>query len=191
MNLCVCVVTELRHQLTRASICLKLFGWKVSINLWFSRMYNSIPALDSSFGSCNFDYWWRTTTAAVHIILHQPAIHGTNQSHLCFQWQISNFVETYPTQVSNKFLVCWKSGYLQHSIGPSFFHLGSYQDLIYLTFIDIWVHRLVSKTAKMILVNACIHYDLVLFLWCSSSMGKVCRSKRISICIYQYSNSTK
>jgi len=34
MNLCVCVVTEFRHQLTRASICLKLFGWKVSINLY-------------------------------------------------------------------------------------------------------------------------------------------------------------
>jgi hypothetical protein len=156
--------------------------------LWFSRMYSSIPALDSSLGSCNFDYWWSTATAAVHIILHQPAIHGTNQSHLCFQWQISNFVGTYTTQVSaipsNNFLVCQKSGDLRHSIGPSLFHLSSYQDLIYLTFIDIWLHRLVLKTAKMILMNACIHYDLVLFLWCSGSMGKVCRSKRISICIY-------
>jgi len=111
---------------------------------------------------------------------HTPA----NQSHLCFQWKNSNSVETHTSQVlaailSNNFccfLECLRSGDLQHSIGPSLFHIGLYQDFFYSTFT---VRRvLVLKTENVILVNAGEHCDLALFLQCGCSISKGCRSER-------------
>jgi hypothetical protein len=93
----VSVVTEFRHQLTRALICLKLFGWKVSINL-------------CGFQECITVYLlrihlWEAATLIIDeghcSCRHNPSPYMVqNQSHHCFQWKISNFVETYTTQVS-------------------------------------------------------------------------------------------
>ncbi len=74
------------------------------------------------------------------------------------------------------FLVCLRSGDLQHSIGPSLFHIGLYQDFFCSTFTVCRV--LVLKTESTILVNACVHCDLALFLQCGCSISKGCRSER-------------
>jgi hypothetical protein len=72
--------------------------------------------------------------------------------------------------------VCLRSGDLQHSIGPSLFHIGLYQNFFYSTFT---VRRvLVLKTESTSLVNACVHCDLALFLQCGCSISKGRRSER-------------